>query len=89
MAEPVFIVRNSQGQVTIDSRDAAAGACVDLLEILPSTAPVYTYPDFVGRTVIALSLSIAVAPTIDTSLGYPRLTFTSSPSYRYFTVIVL
>lgn len=90
MAEPLFIVRNSLGQVVIDSRNAAAGACVDLLEVLPNTAPVYTYPEFVGRSAIVINSAPWLHPQIDTLLGYPRLTFTSiSTAARYFAVMIL
>lgn len=89
MAEPLFIVRNASNEIVLDSRNAAGGACVDLIEIPPNTAVTYTYPDFAGRTLALLNVGPSVYPGMDTLLGYPRLTFTSINATRSFTVMVL
>jgi len=93
MAEPLFIVRNSAGEVVIDSRTAVAGACVDLIEIAAGAAAVLTYPAFAGFTPMVLQSgfqSMALMPAADSDLGYPRLTFASfSAAARQYAIFML
>lgn len=92
MAEPLFIVRNSAGVVMLDSRDASGGACVDLLEIAANTAPVYTYPAHVGRSAAVVTVDgfTSAGATVDTALGYPRVSFTLfGASSRIVAVFVI
>jgi hypothetical protein len=91
MADPVFIVRNAVGAVVMDSRDAVAGACVDMLEIAAGATPTYTYPEFVGRSAIVLDAGSGYGDgiAIDTALGYPRLIAASRLYLRSLAVMVI
>lgn len=90
MAEPQFVVRNSAGQVVLDSRNAAAGCCVEIVTVPAGTSVTKTYPDFVGRTAMVIASLMLAMPTIDTALGYPRVTFTAFVGQdRVFAVFML
>jgi hypothetical protein len=72
-------VYNSSGATVWDSTVAASGIVADVI-ITPASGGgpyQYTYPDFAGRTVNTVSL-VAFGdispPTVDTALGYPRVT---------------
>ncbi len=88
MAEPVFIVRNSAGAVTFDSRVAVAGCVGSLVEVPVSTAVTYTYPNHAGRTAVVLDVGgrRLSGITIDYALGYPRVAFASSAGLRMVAI---
>lgn len=91
MSEPVFIVRNSVGAIVLDSRDAVAGACVDLVDVPAGTAPVYSYPDHVGRQALVMTVDgyTASGATVDTALGYPRVSFVSAARGRVASIFMI
>lgn len=90
MPEPLFIVRKTGGAVVFDSRVAVVG-CVAWAGVVPAdTATVLTFPLFAGRTAMVFFCgSEAPLAVTDTALGYPRVTFTSSPLARPVTVFML
>ena len=90
MADPQLVVRNASGQIVLDSRDAVAGCCVEILIVTAGTSVTRTYPEFVGRTAMVLASLMQSMPTVDTALGYPRVTFTAyGPRDRTFAVFML
>lgn len=81
MPSPKFIVRNSSGGVVFHSDNASFGCVADVLSIGAGTTPTFTYPSFPGRTLFALDGNNYVgsmsAYSIDYSLSYPRIIFSS------------
>lgn len=72
-------VYSSTGATLWDSTTAGSGIVADVI-LTPAGAGgpyQYTYPDFAGRTVNTVSLVVlddVLPPTVDTTLGYPRIT---------------
>lgn len=70
-------VYNSSGATVWDSTVAASGIVADVIITSAGGPYQYTYPDFAGRTVNTVSLVVPgdeLPPTVDTALGYPRVT---------------
>lgn len=90
MAEPFFRVRDATGAVVFDSRDAYAGICVGVIDVPGSTAQVYTYPDYVGRTLKVCGMwgTDTWGAAVDYALGYPRVSFSASAARSYVLFIV-
>jgi hypothetical protein len=69
-------VFNAAGGLIWDSTTAGSGVVADVLDLAPGGPYTFTYPSFAGRTVNTVSLEYlgATLPTMDTALGYPRVT---------------
>ena len=71
-----LLVRNADGQVTFDSRQVVGGCLVDVVQGSSGASVVRSYPAYPGRSARVLELD-GLAPTgvtVDTDLGYPRIT---------------
>lgn len=80
---------NAGGSLLWDSSVAGSGIVADVL-VLPAGGPwTYTYPDFAGRTVniVALVYLGTTLATVDTALGYPRVTVPNDANARTFLVV--
>lgn len=90
MTEPLFVVRDAGNVVVFDSRVAVIGCAAWAGTVPASTALVVTFPLFVGRTAMVFFCgSEAPLAAVDAALGYPRVTFASSPIARPVTVFML
>ena len=88
MATPQLVVRNSAGTITFDSRLATEACVLDVLTVAAGATGTYTYPLFPGRSAVALMANGGTGwgITVDTVLGYPRVTLASAPFDR--TIVV-
>jgi hypothetical protein len=83
-------IYGTAGELRFDSTTAKGGVFIDTLVFAPGSSGVLTFPDFAGATPILVDQSRSlqdVDVTTDTSLGYPRITVTSTPGIS-FTVIL-
>lgn len=69
-------VRDAYGNVTFSSINAVGGCFAGIAIGNGVSATAFTYPDFAGRTAIAVPMfDPTIRPaTVDYSLGYPRVT---------------
>jgi hypothetical protein len=88
MAAPQLVVRNSAGTITFDSRLATEACVLDVLTVAAGATGTYTYPLFPGRSAVTLLAYTQVGwgVTVDTALGYPRVTVSTLPFDR--TIVV-
>lgn len=71
--------------ITWDSTKVGSGVIVGIITVPAYTSPVYTYPDFPGRTLFRVTMALSDyfyaggsgIPSIDYTLGYPRISFPS------------
>lgn len=81
-------VNNAAGSLVWDSTTAIGGGVVaDYQEIAAGASYSKSFPEFAGRTPIVIPIAdSADAPSIsvDTALGYPRITVTALPQIRLF-----
>lgn len=83
-------VRDATGALVWDSRTAPTGVVGDVRLVPANQSAVFTYPAFAGRVTHALNLFTDgdVGITVDTALGYPRVTVPSYPGERKVLVLV-
>jgi hypothetical protein len=83
-------VKDEGANVVWDTSSAVGGVVVDSREILPNGTGIFVYPDFTFRAPFLINV-LDVTPatvTVDSSLGYPRVTVTATSVVRRFTVAV-
>ena len=93
MSSAVMILRNAANQVTWDSRNVAGGLLADVRTFAAAVTAVLTYPAFPGRSVRIIPLRVwaeagTLGVTVDTALGYPRVTIAAGSTERRFAVEV-
>lgn len=91
-------VFDSSGALVWDSSTVLGGCAIDYREIPVSTAVTYEYPAHAGRSVALQAVdgdNFQLLPTgtagtygvtVDTTLGYPRVTVASASFVRRFIV---
>lgn len=84
-------VFNSAGTVVWDSTTAGGGIIVGVEAVAASTAPVFTYAAFPGRSAKVMSSTVGkdTGVTVDYALGYPRVTLASRAYARNIIVMVI
>ena len=95
MATALMRAWDASGNLTFDTTLAQVGALAETFAANydgSGTPVVKTYPSFPGRSATAFQISGAgvVTATVDTSLGYPRVTATKGyPGYTtYYAVFI-
>lgn len=88
-----MVLRNAANQVTWDSRTVLGGVLADVRTFAAGATAVITYPAFPGRSARVIPLRVwaeAGAPgvTVDTALGYPRVSVAAGSTERRFAVEV-
>lgn len=83
-------VFSATGATLWDSSTAGSGVVVDVFSVAAFATDSKTYPDFAGRTAGAVVLSHlgSTVPTVDYSLGHPRITVPSDSEARTVLVAV-
>lgn len=88
---------DGSGSLVWDSTAVLGGCAIDLQTVAAGATPSFTYPAHAGRTAAvqpvraewwstARPSSSDFGVTVDTSLGYPRVTVASRPYNRTFLV---
>lgn len=84
-----ILVNDASGAVQFDSTTAVGGVVIDFRRFSPTDAAVYTYPEFAGYTAFFVNVWGDGTIVLDTALGYPRVTVsTSSNDGRTFILAV-
>lgn len=83
-------VFDASGALSWDSTTVVGGVVADYREYLAGTSGVLLYPDFAGRTVFLIPVldSTTATVTVDTGLGYPRVTIVTATFARRFMLVV-
>ena len=81
---------NEIGLLVWDSTTALGGVVADYQEYAASSSGVLVYPSFAGRTAFVVPVLDLVTGTVsvDSLLGYPRVTITSAALLRRFMLVV-
>lgn len=84
-------IYDSSGNLRFDSTTAKGGVFVDSMIFAPGSSGVLTFPDFAGATPLVMDQSRTLQDpeiTVDTLLGYPRVTVPVKSEERSFLVVM-
>jgi hypothetical protein len=84
-------IRNAAGVLVFDSTTAVGGVFLDFKTYPGASTEVLTFPDFAGATPSIIHTGRGGTDpnvTVDTTLGYPRVTVGTSNTDRTFAVMV-
>ena len=82
---------DASGNLRFDSTTAKGGVFVDSAVFAPGASGLLSFPDYVGATAILVDQGRTTDDpgiTVDTSLGYPRISVPARDEQRSFAVFM-
>lgn len=82
---------DASGGLVWDSSVAVGGIVADSRQVASGVSTTFTYPAYAGRTPFLIGLldTTPASITVDTTLGYPRVSVASAGIARRFILAVL